>query len=269
MRIASTHPQLCSKGRLLDLRGNMILVTGGATGIGFALAEQFVNAGSEVIICGRRKSKLNTAKDALPSVHTVSCDVSKESERRRLQRWTTARFPNLNILVNNAGIQREVDFTSPKVAKPLSPKDDEVTINLGAQIRLCALFAPWLLKRKKAAIVNISSGLAFVPIAAMPVYCATKAAIHSFTISLRHQLRNTSVRVFEAVPPTTDTKLDESFAGEEEEAYRGISPQEVAKGIIEGLKADREEIIIGEAQGLYRGSLQNPAAIFKKLNNLS
>jgi uncharacterized oxidoreductase len=170
------------------------------------------------------------------------------------------------MLVNNAGIQRQMDFTSPTVAKHVSVKDDEVTINLASAIRLCALFTPILMKRKKAAIVNISSGLAFVPIAMMPVYCATKAAIHSFTISLRHQLRNTSVRVFEAAPPTTDTELDASFAGEQEQAYRGVSPEEVAAGIMEGIKADREEILVGEAQGLYQAALRDPEAIFRQLN---
>jgi uncharacterized oxidoreductase len=251
----------------LDVSGNTVLITGGATGIGFALAEKLVNAGSVVIVCGRRKSKLQAAKQRLPALHVRQCDISVESDRRSLLRWVTARFPNLNVLVNNAGIQRQMDFTSPTVNKPLSPKDDEVTINLAATIRLCALFTPILLKRKKAAIVNISSGLAFVPIATMPVYCAIKAAIHSFTISLRHQLRETSVRVFEAVPPTTDTELDASFAGEEEQAYRGISPQEVAAAIIEGVKADKQEILIGQAQGLYQAALKDPEAIFKQLND--
>ena len=251
----------------MDIGGNTVLITGGATGIGFALAEKFVNAGSVVIVCGRRKSKLQAAKQKLPALHIRQCDVSVESERRSLLRWITTRFPNLNILINNAGIQRQVDFTSPNVPKPLSSKDDEVTINLAAPIRLCALFTPILLKREKAAVVNISSGLAFVPIAMMPVYCATKAAIHSFTISLRHQLRNTSVRVFEAAAPTTDTELDASFAGEQEQAYRGISPQDVAAKIIEGMKADKEEILVGEAQGLYQAALRDPEAIFRQLND--
>ena len=250
----------------MDVSGNTVLITGGATGIGFALAERFVNAGSVVIVCGRRKSRLQAAKHKLPALHIRQCDVSVESERRSLLRWTT-RFPSLNMLVNNAGIQRQMDFTSPAVTKLPSSKDDEVTINLAAPIRLCALFTPKLLKRKDAAIVNISSGLAFVPIAMMPVYCATKAAIHSFTISLRHQLRNTSVRVFEAAPPTTDTELDESFAGEQEKAYRGISPQEVAAAIIEGIRADKEEIIVGEAQGLYQAARRDPEAIFRQLND--
>jgi len=251
----------------LDVGGNTVLITGGATGIGFALAEKFVNAGSVVIVCGRRRSRLQAAKHKLPALHIRQCDVSVESERRSLLHWTTTRFPNLNMLVNNAGIQREMNFTSPTVNKPLFPKDDEVTINLAAPIRLCALFTPILLKRKKAAIVNITSGLAFVPIAMTPVYCATKAAIHSFTTSLRHQLRNTSVRVFEAAPPTTDTELDASFAGEEEQAYRGISPQEVAAAIIEGVKADKQEILVGQAQGLYQSALRDPEAIFRQLND--
>jgi uncharacterized oxidoreductase len=250
----------------LDINGNTVLITGGATGIGFALAQNFVSAGSEVIVCGRRKSKLQAAKKKLPTLHVRQCDVSLESERKSLLRWAAARFPHLNILINNAGIQRQVDFTSPEVAKNPSRKDDEVTINLAASIRLCALFIPQLLKRKNAALVNVSSGLAFVPMAMMPIYCATKAATHSFTLSLRHQLRKTSIRVFEAVPPTTDTELDASFAGEQEQAYRGISPQEVARAIIEGMKEDREEILVGEAQGLYQASRQNPKDMFNRLN---
>ena len=251
----------------MDVGGNTVLITGGGTGIGFALAEKFVSAGSVVIVCGRRKSRLQAAKHKLPALQTRQSDVCVESERRSLLRWTTRCFPSLNMLVNNAGIQRQMDFTSPTVTKNPSSKDDEVTINLAAPIRLCALLTPMLLKRKQAAIVNISSGLAFVPIAMMPVYCATKAATHSFTVSLRHQLQGTSVRVFEAAPPTTDTELDESFAGEQEQAYRGISPQEVAAAIIEGLKADKEEILVGEAQRLYQASLRDPEAIFRQLND--
>ena len=250
----------------LNIDGNTVLVTGGATGIGYALAEKFLDAGSEVIVCGRRKRKLEAAKRQLPALHVTQCDVAVESERKNLLKWATTRFPDLNVLINNAGIQRQVDFTSPDIANRTPLKDDEVTINLASQIRLCALFTPKLLSRETAAILNISSGLAFVPIATMPIYCATKAAIHSFTISLRHQLRGTSVRVFEAAPPTTDTELDASFAGEQEQAYRGISPREVAESIMEGLKADREEILIGEAQGLYREALRDPKAIFRKLN---
>jgi len=251
----------------LDVGGNTVLITGGATGIGFALAEKFVNAGSVVIICGRRKSMLQIAKHELPALHIRQCDVSIESQRRSLHRWIAARFPDFNILINNAGIQRQVDFTSPTVSKLPAIKDDEVTINLAAPIRLCALFTPRLLKKERAAIVNVSSGLAFVPIAMMPIYCATKAAIHSFTISLRHQLRNTSVRVFEAAPPTTDTELDRNFAGGKEQAYRGISAHEVATAITDAIQTDKEEMLIGEAQGLHQAATRNPEVIFRRLND--
>jgi len=251
----------------LNIDGNTVLITGGATGIGSALADKFAEAGSEVIVCGRRKSRLREAKRKLPAIHVRQCDISVESERQRLLQWTIAHFPHINMLVNNAGIQRQIDFTSPKAAKPTLVKNDEVMINLSAPIRLCALFISELMKRQKAAIINVSSGLAFVPIARMPIYCATKAAIHSFTLSLRHQLRGTSVRVFEAVPPTTDTELDATFAGPEEQAYRGISPREVAEAIAKGIEEDKEEIRIGQAQGLYEASHRDPEAIFRKLND--
>ena len=244
-----------------------MLVTGGATGIGFALAEAFVQEGSEVILCGRRRSKLQQARTKIPRAHIRKCDVSVESERRKLLLWTTTNFPRFDMLVNNAGIQRQVDFTSPRIAKRTLPGDNELAINLEAVIRLCALFVPKFMVKKRATIVNISSGLAFVPIAEMPIYCATKAAIHSFTTSLRHQLRETLIRVIEAIPPTTDTELDASFAGGKEEAYRGVSPDEVAAAIIDGLKADIQEIVIGQAQGLQRAAMKDPQFIFNQLNN--
>jgi uncharacterized oxidoreductase len=251
----------------LQIEGNTVLITGGGTGIGFALAEKFTVAGSQVIICGRRISKLKAAKRELPALHIKQCDISVEADRRKLLQSIATQFPSLNILVNNAGIQRSIDYASPKAAKPPAAKDDEVNINLAAPVRLCAMFLPRLLKRSRAAIVNISSGLAFVPMAVTPVYCATKSGIHSFTMSLRHQLRGTSVKVFEAVPPTTDAELDRSFAGEQEHEYRGISPKEVASAIIEGIRADKDEIRIGEAQALYEASMRDPRAIFDRLNS--
>ena len=251
----------------MNVSGNTVLITGGATGIGYALAQKFVEVGSEVIICGRRTNKLREAKRQLPALHVIRCDIALETQRNRLVKQVTKEFPDLNVLVNNAGIQRQIDFTSRAVTRRSATKDDEVAINLTAQIRLCALFTPTLTKRKNAAILDISSGLAFVPIASMPVYCATKAAIHSFTVSLRHQLRATSIRVFEAAPPTTDTELDASFAGPEEQAYRGISPREVAEAILDGLRMDREEILIGQAEGLYQAARQDPKAIFQRLNS--
>jgi len=190
----------------MKITGNTILITGGATGIGLALAEAFIREGNQVIICGRREKTLQEAKSNLPSLHVRVCDVSKESERESLFQWVTTNFPSFNLLINNAGIQKEVDFR--KGAVDLSGDEDEIDINLKAPIHLSQMFIPRLLQQRESAIVNITSGLAFTPLAVVPIYCATKAGLHSFSQSLRHQLRNTSIKVFEIAPPIVDTELD-------------------------------------------------------------
>jgi uncharacterized oxidoreductase len=244
--------------------GNTILITGGATGIGFSLAEAFVKNGNEVIICGRRENKLEEAKSKLPQIHTKRCDLSKEKEREMLYEWTSSNFKNLNILVNNAGIQRMLDFK--KGTQDLFSGEDEIEINLKAYIHLSAYFIPMFMKQKEAAIINISSGLGFIPLAIMPVYCATKSAIHSFSISLRHQLRDTSVKVFEVIPPTVDTELDKGARAQRGQGDRGISPTAVTKATIEGLEKDDYEIAVGMAQNLRMGARSNPEQIFRNIN---
>ena len=129
--------------------------------------------------------------------------------------------------MNNAGIQRTINIKEGTA--DLFCGEDEVEINFAAPIHLSAYFAPIVMKKERAAIINVSSGLGFVPIAAMPVYCATKAGIHMFSVSLRHQLKDTSVRVFEVMPPAVDTELGKSTTGESEQEYRGIQANEVAK----------------------------------------
>lgn len=187
--------------------GNTVLITGGATGIGFALTEAFVNAGNRVLICGRRRDKLEAAQLKLPQIEVRQCDLSRQADRESLFEWVKDRYQDFNILVNNAGVQRAIDMR--KGAGDLLQGEDEVQTNFVAPIHLSAYLTPLLLGKNEAAIINVSSGLAFVPIAAMPVYCATKAGIHMFTVSLRHQLKGTSVKVkvFEIVPPRVDTEL--------------------------------------------------------------
>jgi len=204
----------------MKIEGNTVLITGGGTGIGFALADALVKAGNEVIICGRRESVLKEAKQKLPQLHIKVCDVSVERQRKALVSWISSNFKNFNMLINNAGIQRMIDFTSGESNR--NTDEDEIDINLKAPIRLCELFVPLLMKQKQAAIVNVSSGLGFCPIAVMPVYCATKAAMHSFTVSVRHQLRKTSVKVFEIIPPIVDTDLDKGGRNERQQEERGI-----------------------------------------------
>lgn len=249
----------------MKINGNTILITGGATGIGFAMAEAFVAAGNEVIICGRRKEKLDEAKSKLPNIHTRVCDLSKAKEREALYQWASSNFKDLNILVNNAGIQRMIDFR--KGTSDLFNGDNEVEINLMAPIHLSAYFIPFLSKKDESAIINVSSGLGFVPIAFMPVYCATKAAVHSFTMSLRRQLRDTPIRVFEVIPPTVNTDLDKGARKARGQKDLGIPPMDVAKAVLNGVGKDEFEIAVGEAQNLRTGARTNLEQIFNNMNH--
>jgi uncharacterized oxidoreductase len=245
--------------------GNTILITGGATGIGFTLADALLRKGNEVLICGRREDKLAEAKKKLPKLHTIRCDVANAEDRKRLLDWVVTNFGSLNILVNNAGIQREIDFKKGTV--DLMSGENEIEINLQAPVHLSALFIPHLMKQKESAIVNISSGLAFVPIAIMPVYCATKAAIHSFSLSLRHQLKDTSIKVFEIIPPTTDTELDKGARDKRGQADKGVKPEVVAASAIEAMEKDNFEVAIGQAQFLMDSSRKDPERIFQMINS--
>lgn len=232
----------------MQATGNTILITGGATGIGFELAKAFIEAGNRVLICGRRTGKLDAAKAALPQVITHVCDVADPAQREELCEWATATFPELNILVNNAGIQKQHDFANPDCAPLLD--ESEIIINFEAPVHLAGLFLSHLMARENAAFVNVTSGLAFTPLAIMPVYCATKAALHSFSMSLRHQLRDTSVRVFEVIPPKVDTELDRGARQLRGETERGISADVVARVTLEGMAADQPEIVVPPAEGL-------------------
>lgn len=247
----------------METKNNTILITGGATGIGFSLAETLVSAGNKVIICGRREGKLKEARDKLPQIQAKVCDVSREKERESLFNWVKGNFSDLNVLINNAGIQRMVNLK--KGTQDLFSGENEVETNLIAPIHLSAYFIPLLLKKKESAIINVSSGLGFVPIAAMPVYCAAKAAVHSFTVSLRYQLRDTSIKVFEIVPPAVDTELGKGTT-EEGDEYRGIPPSEVAKATLTAMANNEYDIVVGEAKGLVMGARTNPELTFQKIN---
>jgi uncharacterized oxidoreductase len=232
----------------LKISGNTILITGGATGIGLALARALVAEGNTVAICGRRRAALLAAKQSIPQLHFKVCDVSAAAARRALLKWLEQRSPSLNILVNNAGIQRPMDFL--KGPRDLPQADEELRTNLAGPIHLTAWLLPRLMRRREAAIVNISSGLAFTPLAAVPVYCATKAAIHSLTLSLRRQLRGTRVRVFEIAPPIVATELAGARRRPRENDYT-MTAEAVAVGILTALANDTYEVALGAAARLH------------------
>lgn len=248
----------------MKIRDNTVLITGGATGIGFALAEALVNAGNRVIICGRREDKLKEAREKLSQLTIRVCDVSDEKERKSLFNWAKDNFSDLNVLINNAGIQKAINFEEG--TQDLFTGENEIGTNLIAPVHLCAYFIPHLLKQKEAAIVNVSSGLGFVPIASMPVYCATKAAIHSFTQSLRHQFKDTSIKVFQIIPPMVDTELGQGTTEEGGGKFRGIPPAEVASATLAAMADNEYEVVVGDAQRLVNGSRTNREQFFQLLN---
>jgi uncharacterized oxidoreductase len=245
----------------MKTKGNTVLITGGATGIGFSLAGVFAEAGNRVIICGRREAKLAEAKRRLPVLETMVCDIADPVGRQTLLEQTTSQFPELNILVNNAGIQRQVDFRHGD--HDLAGGENEIASNFEGPVHLSALFIPHLLRQQEAAIINVTSGLGFTPLAILPVYCATKAAVHSFTLSLRHQLKGTSVKVFEVIPPTVDTELDRGARDRRGQKDRGIPPDEVAKATLPALASDQFEVVIGAAARLR----SDPDTMFAMINH--
>ena len=187
----------------MELRNRTILITGGTSGIGFELARRLLERGNTVIVTGRDPARLAATRKALPRVRAIESDVADPRAIAALFATVSTEFPQLDLLVNNAGVMRKLDLQDPA----LDDATREIGINLGGPIRMVQQFLPLLKAQPRAAIVNVSSGLAFVPLAIAPVYSATKAALHSYTQSLRLQLRGTNVAVIELAPPGTETPL--------------------------------------------------------------
>ncbi len=185
--------------------GNTILITGGGTGIGRGLAEALHSLGNQVIIAGRRQSALDETTAANPGMKSMILDIENPARIRPLATQLAKDFPRLNVLINNAGIMRAEKL----LAQPEDLADAEAIIstNLLGPIRLTAALLPLLKKQASATIMNVSSGLAFVPLTLTPTYCATKAALHSYTQSLRYQLRSSAIEVLELIPPYVATDL--------------------------------------------------------------
>ena len=242
----------------MDLGGNTVLVTGGASGIGLGLAERLLAAGSEVVLCGRRVEKLREAKARHPGFHTRVCDLTREADREALVAWATREFPRLNVLVNNAGVQVRDRIDAPDSWPRFR---EELAANLEAPIHLAARLVPHLARQPRAAIWNVTSGLSFVPLARAPVYCATKAAMHSFTLSLRHQLAGTSIRVVEIVPPATDTDL--GGAGLHK---FGVTVDALLDDVLPRIANGELEVAHGTARKSSRAGRDELDEIFRRMN---
>lgn len=222
----------------MRLESSTVLVTGGASGIGFALAQRFAAAGAQVVVCGRRETALRRAQQEIPALAWIVADVGREADRLALTERVVRDFPRLNVLVNNAGIQRRGRFAED--AASWHERQAEIAINFEAPVHLTALLLPHIARQPNPAIVNVTSGLAFIPAAFAPVYCATKAALHSLTMSLRHDLSRRGVEVIEIVPPAVNTDL-----GGPGVHSTAIPVSEFADAVMSGLAAGKVEIAYG------------------------
>jgi uncharacterized oxidoreductase len=189
----------------MQMTHNTILITGGTSGIGRALAEAFHKLGNQVIVAGRRKALLDSITTQNPGMRSTVLDVQDSAKLKTFAAQITKDFPSLNVLINNAGIMRPENLN--KTPADLTAAETIIETNLLAPIRLTSYLLPLLKKQPRSTIMTVSSGLAFLPMALTPTYCATKAAIHSYTQSLRYQLKDTAVEVLELVPPYVATEL--------------------------------------------------------------
>jgi uncharacterized oxidoreductase len=249
----------------MNLAGNTVLVTGGSSGIGYAMAEAFLEAGSQVVICARREDRLLEARKKHPELRTRKCDVASEGDRTALLEWVLAHCGSLNILVNNAGVQRDVDFT--KGIAEFTSGENEIRINLEAPIVLSGLFLPHLTRKEGAAIVNVSSGLGFVPAAKMPVYSASKAGLHAFSMALRKQVSSLGVKVFEVVPPAVDTELNPEGRAKRGGFKANVTAAEFVAAVMKGMANDVFEIGYGMSEGFIKASRADLDRSFEQMNS--
>lgn len=193
----------------MDLKNSTILITGGASGIGLEFVKQLSQLGATLIITGRNQEALDIAKKQFPKISTFKSDVSNPKEIEQLYKDVVQQFPKLNIVINNAGMMRLIDLQDTSL--DLENVNREVATNLTGTIQMVHQFLPHLTQQKSAAIVNVSSGIAFMTYSAAPIYSATKAGVRAYTQALRQQLEDTNVKVFELIPPGVKTNLQNDW----------------------------------------------------------
>ncbi|HEX8926403.1 MAG TPA: SDR family NAD(P)-dependent oxidoreductase [Terriglobales bacterium] len=252
----------------MQMTGNTIFITGGGSGIGRGLAEALHKLANKVIIGGRRREVLADTAAANSGMEYVVLDTMNAESIRAAAKEATSRWPKLNVVINNAGVQRTVNFAEAPVDEHRF--EQEIDTNIYGVLRVTNAFLPHLKQQPSATLINISSGLAFMPLAQFPVYCATKAFVHSFTMSLRYQLRGTSVRVVELAPPWVKTELD---AQHQEAVPSGSNfgpmplPEFIAAAMQE-LASDSDELTVAGAKFLYSAGVSERAKdVFTQMNS--
>ena len=239
----------------MKLANNKILITGGGSGIGLGLTERFIKENNTVIICGRREDILNEVVEKYPSVVTKACDLSEEADRIDLYNWVSENHNDLNVLVNNAGIQNWMNITDEDFYQKTTK---EITTNVIAPLHLITLFTklPSL-----NTIINVTSGLAFVPLSKVPVYCATKAFFRSFTLSLRHMLIPKHIEVIEMIPPALNTDLGGKGIHDGQPAV-----SDFVDSVFQQMKEGKTELAFGFSEAQLKANSDSIRELFNKMN---
>ena len=239
----------------MKLTNNKILITGGATGIGLGLTERFIQENNTVIICGRRAEALKEVSNRFPSVITRVCDLAVEAERVELYNWVAKNHSDVNVLVNNAGVQYWMNISDKDFYEKANT---ELATNVLAPIHLTTLFTNL---KSFNTLINVTSGLAFVQLTKVPVYCATKAFLHSFTLSLRHLLKAKNIEVIELIPPALNTDLGGKGLHDE---HPPVS--EFIEAIFNQLKEGKTELTFGFSAMLAKATPEVISGMFSKMN---
>ena len=239
----------------MNISNNKILITGGASGIGLGLTERFIKEGNTVIVCGRREEVLKEAADKFPTIITRKCDVSVSSEREELYKWISENHNDLNVIINNAGIQNWMQVTD---ANFFERAKEEIAINIEAPLHLTSLF---INLKSLTTVVNVTSGLSFVPLTKTPVYSGTKAFFHSFTLSLRHLLKEKNIEVIELIPPALNTDLGGK-------GLHDAAPPVSAfiEAVFEQLKAGKTQATFGFSEIMANASQEDLQKAFARMN---
>lgn len=237
------------------MSNNKILITGGGSGIGLGLTERFIQENNTVIICGRRAEVLEEVAEKFPSVITRVADLNQEADRLALYEWIAENHSDLNVLVNNAGIQNWMKVEDEDF---YTKAQTEINTNILAPIHLTHLF---LQLPALNTIMNVTSGLAFVQLAKVPVYCATKAFFHSFTLSLRHLMQTKNIEVIELIPPALNTDLGGKGLHDEHPPVAVF-----VDSIFEQLKEGKTELTFGFSKMMAKASPEELASVFKRMN---
>lgn len=239
----------------MKLASNKILITGGASGIGLGLTERFIKENNTVIICGRREANLKQVKEKFPSVIIKVCDLSIEADRIELYNWVAENHSDLNVLINNAGIQNWMNISETGFYQMAN---DEITTNILAPIHLITLFTNL---KSLDTIINVTSGLAFVPFSRVPVYCATKAFLRSFTLSLRHILKSTNIEVIEMIPPALNTDLGGKGLHDTQPPVSAF-----VESVFQQMKEGKSELTFGTSEARAKANNEIITEYFNRMN---